>query len=137
MHWDSRLPDNTQEAKGGGGGEGVGLEWSACRETAIPSKQVKEKEREAKKKPQRRSSTCHFCQTLLVTAELCPVGWQAAFGAFHLAEVMGDEGSSSSHFKSVTIHPSVLVISGHCCAGQTPGKMCACCYEKTKGRADT
>lgn len=63
------------------------------------------------KKPERRSSTCHSCQTLLITAELCPAGWQAAFGAFHLTEVMGDEGSSSSHLKSVTIHPAVLLTS--------------------------
>lgn len=67
------------------------------------------KEREEnKEKPERRSSTCPSCQTLLITAELCPAGWLAAFRGFHLAEVTGDESSSSSHLKSVTIHPRSL-----------------------------
>lgn len=35
---------------------------------------------------------------------------------------MGDEDSSSSHFKSVTIHPAVLATSGHRWAAWTSGK---------------
>lgn len=86
------------------------LLWSNDTEQVprVREKRARRREEVREKKPERRSSTCHSCQTLLITAELCPAGWQAAFGAFHLTEVMGDEGSSSSHLKSVTIHPAVL-----------------------------
>lgn len=67
-------------------------------------REIRKEEVRERKSQRGRSSTCHSCQTLLLTAELCPAGWLAAFGAFHLTEVMGDEGSSSSHLKSVTIH---------------------------------
>lgn len=39
------------------------------------------RERE-KKKPKRRSITCHSCQTLLLTAEVCPAVWLLLTGPF-------------------------------------------------------
>lgn len=121
----------TPKRLGGESGQPVVKQWHRAR---MWEKRDSEDKR---KKPERRSSTCHSCQTLLITAELCPAGWLAAFGAFHLTEVMGDEGSSSPHLKSVTIHPAVLVTSGHCWAAWTSGKMCVYCCETIKGTADT
>lgn len=96
--------------------------WQSSDTEKESVRKEKKRERVREKKLERRSSTCHFCQTLLITAELCPAGWLAAFGAFHLTEVMGDESFSSSHLKSVTIHPGDLVTSGHCWVAWTSGK---------------
>lgn len=103
----------------GGSGQLVVKQWHRARSVK------KEEERSERKKLARRSSTCHSCQTLLITAELCPAGWWVAFRAFHLTEVMGDEGSLYSHLKSVTVHPAVLVTSGHCWAACTYVNMSA------------
>lgn len=56
----------------------------------------------------------HFFQQLSCVQQ---GGW-AALGAVRFTEEMSDEGSSSSHFMSVRIHPTVLLTSGHCWAAQ-------------------
>ena len=69
----------------------------------IERAQERERERERKGTARGRSTTCHSCQTLPVTGGTPALGWLLS-GSFHLVEVIGDEGFSSSHFSPVTTH---------------------------------
>lgn len=95
----------------------------------------KGEERRERRKRKAREKVKYLLLLSNTSAEFCPVGWWDAFGAFQLTEVIADEGSSCSHLKTVTIHSTLLLTSGHHWLACVSVNMCLCCNNTVKGTA--
>lgn len=118
--------------------------WSGCGKTVTQDKRRRKrgrKEGKKREKSQREGQVPatpvkHFLWILSSRKASHQLGgWWEAFGAFQLTEVIVDEGSSCSHLKTVTIHSTLPVTSGHHCLACVSAYMCLCCYNTGKGTA--